>query len=69
MIGPFLLMEDLCGLARWSNGWHNWRPGGQLGENVEYWMGRKGSGMIYYSELQGGSPRLCQIRHVSVGSE
>jgi hypothetical protein len=29
---------------------------GQLGENREYWMGRKGSGLIWYSELQGGSP-------------
>jgi hypothetical protein len=19
-------MEVLCGLAKWSNGWHNWRP-------------------------------------------
>jgi hypothetical protein len=32
---------------------------GQLGENGEYWMLRKGSGMIRYLELQGGSPRLC----------
>jgi hypothetical protein len=20
-------MEVLCGLAKWSNGWYNWRPG------------------------------------------
>jgi hypothetical protein len=32
-------------------------------------MGRKGSGLIWYSELQRGSPRLCQLRPVSVGSE
>jgi hypothetical protein len=25
-IGPFLLMEVLCGLAKCLNGWHNWRP-------------------------------------------
>jgi hypothetical protein len=25
MIGPFLSMEVLCGLAIWSDGWHNWR--------------------------------------------
>jgi hypothetical protein len=25
-IGPFLSMEVLYSLARWSNGWHNWRP-------------------------------------------
>jgi hypothetical protein len=30
MIGPFLSMEVLCGLARLSNGWHNWRLGGAI---------------------------------------
>jgi hypothetical protein len=35
---------------------------GLLGENEEYWMGRKGSGLIWNSELQGGSPRLCWLR-------
>jgi hypothetical protein len=29
-IGPFLSMEVLCGLAKWSNGWHNWRPGREI---------------------------------------
>jgi hypothetical protein len=42
---------------------------GQLGENGEYWMGRKGSGLIRYSKLQGGSPRLSHLRPASVGSE
>jgi hypothetical protein len=42
---------------------------GQLGESGEYWMGRKGSGLTWYSELQGGSPCLCRLRHASVGSE
>jgi hypothetical protein len=42
---------------------------GQLGESGEYWMGRKGSGLIWYSELQGGSTRLCRLRPASVGSE
>jgi hypothetical protein len=41
----------------------------QLGENGEYWMGRKGSGLIWNSELQGGSPRLCRLRPTLVGSE
>jgi hypothetical protein len=59
-------MELLCGFARWLNGWHNWWPAGQLGENGEYWMGRKESGLIWYSELQGGSPCLCWLRHASV---
>jgi hypothetical protein len=25
-IGPFLSIEVLCGLAKLSSGWHNWRP-------------------------------------------
>jgi hypothetical protein len=36
---------------------------GQLGENGEYWMGRRMSGLI---KAQGGSPRLCQLRPASV---
>jgi hypothetical protein len=32
-------------------------------------MGRKGSGLIWYLELQGGSPRLCPLRPTSVGSK
>jgi hypothetical protein len=32
-------------------------------------MGRKGSGLIWYSKLQCGSPRLCQLRPASVGYE
>jgi hypothetical protein len=23
-------MEILCGLAKWSNSWHNWRLGGAI---------------------------------------
>jgi hypothetical protein len=46
-----------------------WDQAGQLGENGKYWIGRRMSGLIWYSELQGGSPRLCQLRPVSVGSE
>jgi hypothetical protein len=33
----------------------------QLGENGEYWMERKGSGLISYSELQGGSQSWCPL--------
>jgi hypothetical protein len=39
---------------------------GQLGESGEYWMGRV---WIINLELQGDSPRLCQLRQASVGSE
>jgi hypothetical protein len=42
---------------------------GQLGKNGEYWMGRRMSDLIWYSKLQGGSPRLCRLRPASVGSE
>jgi hypothetical protein len=35
---------------------------GQLGENEEYWLGRKGSGLIWNLEIQCGSPRLCRLR-------
>jgi hypothetical protein len=42
---------------------------GQLGENGEYWMGRKESGLIWYLELQGRSPCLCRLRPASVGSK
>jgi hypothetical protein len=55
-------MEVLCGLARGSNGWHNWRPGGAI--RGKWWIidGRKGSGLIKNSKHQGGSPRLCWLR-------
>jgi hypothetical protein len=46
VIGPFLSIEVLCGLARGSNGWHNWRLDREVWGNVDYWMGRKGSGLI-----------------------
>jgi hypothetical protein len=39
---------------------------GQLGENGEYWIGRWRVVWIINSELQGGSPRLCQLRPASV---
>jgi hypothetical protein len=32
-------------------------------------MERKGSGLIWYSELQGGSRRLCRLRPTSIESE
>jgi hypothetical protein len=34
----------------------------QLGESREYWMWRKGSGLIRYSEHQGGSSHLSWLR-------
>jgi hypothetical protein len=42
---------------------------GQFGKNGEYWVWRKGSGLIWYSKLQDGSPRLCRLGPTSVGSE
>jgi hypothetical protein len=42
---------------------------GQLGEIREYLMERNVSGMIWYSELQGGSFRLCRLRPASIVSE
>jgi hypothetical protein len=35
---------------------------GQIGKMGEYWMGRRMSGLIWNSELQGGSPYLCRLR-------
>jgi hypothetical protein len=35
---------------------------GQWGEYGEYWMGRNGSGLIWYSELQDGISCLCRLR-------
>jgi hypothetical protein len=55
-------MEVLCGLARGSNVGIIGDRAGQLQENGEYWMGRKGSGLIWNSKLQGGTPRLCRLR-------
>jgi hypothetical protein len=39
---------------------------GQLGEMGEYWMGMIGRDLIWNSELQGGSPCLCQLRPMLV---
>jgi hypothetical protein len=39
---------------------------GQLGESGEYWMGRRMSGLIWNSKLEGGSPCLCRLRPASV---
>jgi hypothetical protein len=41
MIGLFLSMEVLCGLAKWSKVGIIGDQTGQLEENGEYWMGRK----------------------------
>jgi hypothetical protein len=41
----------------------------QLGEIGEYWMGRLRVVWIVNLEFQGGSPRLCWLRPVSIGSE
>jgi hypothetical protein len=30
VIGLFLSMEALCGLAKWLSGWHNWRSDGAI---------------------------------------
>jgi hypothetical protein len=44
-IGPFLSMEVLCGLASWSNDWHNWRPGGAIREKWRILVGKVESGL------------------------
>jgi hypothetical protein len=62
-------MEVLCGLASWSNGWHNWRPGGAIRGKWRILDGKVESVPIANSELKGGSPRLCWLRPTSVGSE
>jgi hypothetical protein len=45
------------------------RRGRAIGGKWRILMGRKGSGLIWNSELQGGSHRLCLLRPVSIGSE
>jgi hypothetical protein len=40
---------------------------GQLGESGEYWMGRVRVVCFHVQSSEGGSPRLCQLRTVSVG--
>jgi hypothetical protein len=39
---------------------------GQLGESGEYWMGRSESELHDIRSSDGGSPRLCRLRTVSV---
>jgi hypothetical protein len=53
MIGPFLSIEVLCGLAKWSNGWHNWGPDGAIREK---WRILDGKG-DEWSDLIFGAPR------------
>jgi hypothetical protein len=60
MIGPFLLMEVLCGF------WLSllecvliWDRARQLGESGEYHMGRLRVVCFYVQSSEGGSPRLC----------
>jgi hypothetical protein len=35
-------MEVLCGLAKWSNGWHNWRPGRAIRRKWSILDGKEG---------------------------
>jgi hypothetical protein len=42
VIGPFLSMEVLCGLARSSSGWHNWRLGEAIREKWRIMDGKEG---------------------------
>jgi hypothetical protein len=67
---PFLSMEVLCGFSKMIE------DVGIIGDWAEairgmgeYWMGRMRMVWIVNSELKGGSPRLCQLRPASVGSE
>jgi hypothetical protein len=47
-------MEALCGLARGSNGWHNWRSGGPIRGKWRILDGKEGE----WSDLKFGSGRL-----------
>jgi hypothetical protein len=62
-------MEVLCGLARWSHGWRNWRPGGVIRGKWRILDGKEGE----WSDLKFGAPRwwplLCQLRPAPVRSE
>jgi hypothetical protein len=42
-------MEVLCGLAKWSKGWHNWRPGEAIRGKWRILDGKEGkwSDMIF----------------------
>jgi hypothetical protein len=53
MIGPFLSMEVLCGLARRSNSWHNWRLGGAIRGKGRIMNGKEGE----WSDLIFGASR------------
>jgi hypothetical protein len=53
MIGPFLSMEVLCGLARWSRYWHNWRLGGAIRGKGRILDGKEGE----WSDLKFSAPR------------
>jgi hypothetical protein len=46
-------MDVLCGLARGSNGWHNWRPGAAIRGKCIILDGKKGE----WSDLKFGAPR------------
>jgi hypothetical protein len=52
-IGHFLSMEVLCGLARWLNGWHNWRSGGAIRGKWRILDGKEGE----WSDLIFEAPR------------
>jgi hypothetical protein len=52
VIGPILSMEVLCGLARASNGWHNWRPGRAIRGKFRILDGKEGE----WSDLKFGGP-------------
>jgi hypothetical protein len=53
MIGPFLSMKVLCGLARGSNGWHNWRLGEAIRGKWRILDGKEGE----WSDLKFRAPR------------
>jgi hypothetical protein len=53
MIGPFLSMEVLCGLAGCSRYWHNWRPGGAISEKGRTIDGKEDE----WSDLKFEAPR------------
>jgi hypothetical protein len=53
VIGPFLSMQVLCGLARRSNDWHNWRLGRAIKGKWRILDGKEDG----WSDMKFGAPK------------
>jgi hypothetical protein len=63
--GPASLLVRVVGYKVDEN--LNPRPGGAIREKWRILDGKGESGLMSYSELQGGSPHLCRLSTASVG--